>query len=98
MDHRLSAHDGPRPHDPRDRRCARDQSTNGVGDHLKALERKGYIQRDASLSRSIVVLRNAEGEDLAEIAGEDKDAIIAALAARIAELEAQLAAAQGGAA
>lgn len=67
------------------------KSTNGVGDHLKALERKGYIQRDASLSRSIIVLRNAEGEDLAEIAGEDKDAIIAAPVARIAELEEQLA-------
>lgn len=67
------------------------KSTHGVGDHLKALERKGYIQRDASLSRSIIVLRNAEGEDLAEIAGEDKDAIIAALVARIAELEEQLA-------
>lgn len=65
------------------------RSTNGVNDHLKVLERKGYIQRDASLSRSIIVLRDADG--LAAQAAEDKDAIIAALLARIAELEEQLA-------
>ena len=66
-------------------------STNGVSDHLKALERKGYISRATGLSRSLTALRNAEGEDLAELRGEDKDAIIAALLARIAELEEQLA-------
>lgn len=31
-------------------------STNGVTDHLIALERKGYIRRDAMASRTIVVL------------------------------------------
>ena len=33
------------------------RSTNGVNDHLKALERKGYIQRDGHRSRSICVLQ-----------------------------------------
>lgn len=35
-------------------------STNGVNDHLRALERKGYIARaDAALSRGLRVLRRA---------------------------------------
>ncbi|MFT5994200.1 MAG: repressor LexA, partial [Bradymonadia bacterium] len=29
------------------------RSTNGVNDHLKALEKKGYIERDTSKSRAI---------------------------------------------
>jgi repressor LexA len=33
-------------------------STNGVSDHLKALERKGYLQRSGSKSRSCVPTRN----------------------------------------
>lgn len=32
------------------------KSTNGVSDHLMALERKGLIRRDAVTSRGIVVL------------------------------------------
>ena len=32
------------------------KSTNGVNDHLTALERKGLIRRDAVTSRGIVVL------------------------------------------
>lgn len=32
------------------------RSTNGVNDHLKALERKGYIERREYLSRSIKVI------------------------------------------
>lgn len=32
------------------------RSTNGVNDHLKALERKGYIHRDGRLSRSIAIV------------------------------------------
>jgi repressor LexA len=31
-------------------------STNGVTDHLKALERKGYIQRERLVSRGLRVL------------------------------------------
>lgn len=36
------------------RMCIR--STNGVNDHLRALERKGYIERDETQSRAIRVL------------------------------------------
>jgi len=32
------------------------RSTNGVNDHLKQLERKGYIRRDTVTARGIVVL------------------------------------------
>lgn len=32
------------------------KSTNGVNDHLRALERKGYIQRDDIKSRAMRVL------------------------------------------
>lgn len=35
------------------------RSTNGVNDHLRALERKGWIRRRDMLSRSIVVLGGA---------------------------------------
>jgi repressor LexA len=37
------------------------RSTNGVNDHLRALERKGYIRRRDMLSRSIVVLDGQTG-------------------------------------
>ncbi len=33
------------------------RSTNGVSDHLRALERKGYLQRSGHLSRSLTVVR-----------------------------------------
>ena len=36
------------------------KSTNGVNDHLKALERKGYLMRDRSKSRAIRVRSAAE--------------------------------------
>lgn len=35
------------------------RSTNGVNDHLRALERKGWIRRDMMLSRSIVITSTA---------------------------------------
>ncbi len=38
------------------------RSTNGITDHLAALERKGYIRRDQDKSRTIVVLRSADGD------------------------------------
>lgn len=34
-------------------------STNGVNDHLRALERKGYIERDEMVSRGIRLVRAA---------------------------------------
>ncbi len=38
------------------------RSTNGVNDHLKALEKKGYITRDTSKSRAIMVTALADAE------------------------------------
>lgn len=35
------------------------RSTNGVNDHLNALERKGYLQRGSQQSRSLVVTKRA---------------------------------------
>lgn len=40
------------------------RSTNGVSDHLRALERKGFISRSAQKGRGIQVLRTAEGGDV----------------------------------
>ncbi len=37
------------------------KSTNGVNDHLKALEKKGYLKRGDHKSRSLQVLRHADG-------------------------------------
>ncbi len=37
------------------------KSTNGVSDHLRALERKGYITRSAQKGRGIQVLKSASG-------------------------------------
>jgi repressor LexA len=41
------------------------KSTNGVNDHLQAIERKGYIRRSPDTSRGIVILgsKNVEAED-----------------------------------
>lgn len=36
------------------------RSTNGVNDHLKALERKGYINRDGAKSRTLVPVDGAD--------------------------------------
>ena len=37
------------------------KSTNGVSDHLRALERKGYISRSDGQSRGLTVLKDGEG-------------------------------------
>lgn len=50
------------------------RSTNGVVDHLHALERKGYIRRTvSSASRGIEVLRSPEGPRLHMLLLTDKD-------------------------
>lgn len=40
------------------------KSTNGVNDHLRALERKGYLTREDMKSRTLRVIRNSDGSDL----------------------------------
>lgn len=42
------------------------KSTNGVNDHLKALERKGYLDRQAGKSRALQPLRTPDGEVFGE--------------------------------
>lgn len=63
-------------------------STNGVNDHLVALERKGYITRDALKSRAIVLCAAATDEEMLIIHRERQ----AFHAARAAELERRIAA------
>jgi len=41
------------------------KSTNGVNDHLKALERKGYLERKTGKSRALKPLRTPEGRPVA---------------------------------
>lgn len=60
-------------------------STNGVTDHLKALERKGYIERGDNQSRALRPLRDVDGKLLLS-----REQEVAALKARIAELEEEL--------
>ncbi len=40
------------------------RSTNGVNDHLRALERKGYITREDMKSRTLRLLRTPEGHPI----------------------------------
>lgn len=62
------------------------KSTNGVADHLKALERKGYIERAEHCKvRTLKVLRDTAGRPYLT-----KGEQIARLQARVAELEQQL--------
>lgn len=42
------------------------KSTNGVNDHLKALEKKGYLKRESSKSRALKPLCSTNGEALEE--------------------------------
>jgi repressor LexA len=39
------------------------RSTNGVSDHLRALEKKGFLQRSGNLSRSLTVVRQPTEHD-----------------------------------
>lgn len=42
------------------------RSTNGVNDHLRALERKGYLRREDMKSRALRLVKNSSGEPLGE--------------------------------
>jgi SOS-response transcriptional repressor LexA len=50
-------------------------STNGVVDHLRALERKGLIERTATRSRSIRILREVPATPPADPAETLRDAV-----------------------
>lgn len=75
-------------------------STNGVNDHLVALERKGYIRRDALKSRAIVLVDAVTDEDRlamhrAQRAFHDKQ--ITELERRIANIAVSTTETEGGA-
>jgi repressor LexA len=38
------------------------RSTNGVNDHLKALEKKGYVHREGNKSRTLRIVRRADDD------------------------------------
>ena len=50
-------------------------STNGVNDHLRALERKGYITKEPGLSRSLVIQKYPNGKKY-QIKFEDVEPIL----------------------
>ena len=49
------------------------KSTNGVNDHLKALERKGYLERQTGKSRALKPLRTPEGDLIVEEPADEPD-------------------------
>jgi repressor LexA len=47
------------------------RSTNGVNDHLRALERKGYLTREDMKSRALKLVHDSIGEAAKEAANDD---------------------------
>ena len=56
-------------------------STNGVSDHLKALEKKGYIFREPIKSRAIIVVDDMLESQQDRITKEEASIILDALSA-----------------
>lgn len=50
------------------------KSTNGVNDHLRALERKGYLTREDMKSRTLRVLRTPDGASVEDPSAPSEDA------------------------
>jgi SOS-response transcriptional repressor LexA len=57
-------------------------STNGVNDHLIALERKGYVRRDVTKSRGIALCHGMSDETLAKHHRAELAKVEARIAAR----------------
>jgi len=47
------------------------RSTNGVNDHLRALERKGYLRREDMKSRALKLVSSAETSPPVKVADDD---------------------------
>ncbi|HVR18947.1 MAG TPA: repressor LexA, partial [Polyangiaceae bacterium] len=61
------------------------RSTNGVNDHLRALERKGYLRREDMKSRALKLVENAHPAPArAAGAGSDDDIIEIPVVGRVA--------------
>jgi repressor LexA len=59
------------------------RSTNGVNDHLRALERKGYLRREDMKSRALKLVENAHPAPLRAV-GSDDDIIDIPVVGRVA--------------
>ena len=61
------------------------KSTNGVNDHLRALERKGYLTREDMKSRTLRLLRHPDGRPIDEGPSfDDADMIEIPIVGRVA--------------
>ncbi|HEY2409754.1 MAG TPA: transcriptional repressor LexA, partial [Polyangiaceae bacterium] len=47
------------------------RSTNGVNDHLRALERKGYLRREDMKSRALKLVENMPSSNPVKVADDD---------------------------
>ncbi|NCQ60513.1 MAG: transcriptional repressor LexA [Myxococcales bacterium] len=52
------------------------RSTNGVNDHLRALERKGYLTRECMKSRTLRLVRDVDGHALDDSPAEGSRSIV----------------------
>src|SRR6476620_5359260 len=68
------------------------RSTNGVNDHLRALERKGYLAREDMKSRALrptrggvtAAIGNGNGHGVSELPSSDEDLIEVPIIGRVA--------------
>ena len=60
------------------------KSTNGVNDHLRALERKGYLTREDMKSRTLRLLRTPDGDPVGANENDDEDMVSVPILGRVA--------------
>jgi repressor LexA len=68
------------------------KSTNGVSDHLNALQKKGFLTREGGKSRTLQLVRDVDARDVLDATdvgvNDDLDARMPGLADRLAALQA----------
>lgn len=60
------------------------RSTNGVNDHLRALERKGYLRREDMKSRALKLVEDNAAPQLRAVSGGDDDLLEVPVLGRVA--------------
>src|SRR6201985_13838 len=60
------------------------RSTNGVNDHLRALERKGYLRREDMKSRALKLVSSVSGESSNSVKANDDDVVEVQVLGRVA--------------
>lgn len=60
------------------------RSTNGVNDHLRALERKGYLRREDMKSRALKLVEDNTAPQLRAVGGGDDDLLEVPVLGRVA--------------